>query len=62
MCNSKQKKIIKMVTIEQIELIANRIISEDGWVHDSHTFIEHKGICYGLNRLIKEIKDTKQNE
>lgn len=50
------KNCIKTVTIEQIEHIAQIIISEDEWVNDSHTFIEHKGICYGLNRLIKEIK------
>ena len=49
-----------MVTIEQIELIAHRIKSDDEWVNDSHSFIEHKGICYGLNTLIKQLKTIKQ--
>lgn len=49
-----------MVTIEQIELIAHRITSDDEWVNDSHSFIEHKGICDGIDRLIKELKTIKQ--
>ena len=51
-----------MVTIEQIELIAHRIISDDNWVNDSHSSFEYKGVCDGINRLIKELKDSKQNE
>jgi hypothetical protein len=49
-----------MVTIEQIELIAHRIISDDGWVNDSHSHAEYKGICDGIDRLINELKAIKQ--
>jgi hypothetical protein len=49
-----------MVTIEQIELIAHRIISDDEWVNDSHSHVEYKGICDGIDRLIKELKTIKQ--
>lgn len=46
------------ITLERIKNIVADIKSDDGWVNDSHTFAEHKGVCKGLDLLIRHLEDT----
>ena len=45
-------------TLEQIERIAEDITSDNSWVNDSHTKAEHNGICDGMTRLIKAMREN----
>ena len=47
----------KQITLERIEWIAEDIIDDDGWVNDSHTQAEHKGIKAGLYALIHHLQE-----
>ena len=44
-----------MITIERIKNIAKDIIADDGWVNDSHSASEHKGVVMGLEMLITHL-------
>jgi hypothetical protein len=46
------------ITLSRIKNIAQDIKADREWVNDSHTFAEHKGICDGLDRLVKHIIET----
>lgn len=48
-----------MITIELIKEIASDLKFEDGWVNDSHTSAEYKGLCMGLDMLIKELEELQ---
>ena len=37
----------KPITLERIEWIAEDILDDDGWVNDSHTHAEYKGMKAG---------------
>jgi len=43
------------ITLSKIKNIVTDIKNDDEWVNDSHSAYEHKGICDGLDRLVKHI-------
>ena len=47
-----------MITIEQVKKIAEDIKADDGWVNDSHSASEHKGVVMGLDMLVKHLEET----
>ena len=46
-----------MITLEKIKNIAKDIKADSEWVNDSHSAFEHKGICDGLDRLVKHLTE-----
>ena len=46
-----------MITIEQVKKIAEDIKADDGWVNDSHSASEHKGVVMGLEMLITHLEE-----
>ena len=49
------------VKLEQLKNIITDLKNDDEWVNDSLTQAEHKGLCDGLNRLLKHITETKED-
>ena len=49
-----------MITLKQIQNIAEDIIADDEWVNDSHTQAEHSGVKAGLYALIHHLKETQE--
>tara|TARA_R100000322_G_C5444376_1_gene191389 strand:- start:2596 stop:2820 length:225 start_codon:yes stop_codon:yes gene_type:complete len=43
------------ITLSKIKNIVTDIKNDDEWVNDSYSAYEHKGICDGLDRLVKHI-------
>ena len=50
------------ITLERIKLIAKDIKEDDEWVNDSHTRATHIGVCDGLDRLIKHLEETQEDD
>ena len=50
----------KPITLEQIKNIVIDIKSDDEWVNDSHTHYEYKGICEGLDMLVRHFEELKE--
>ena len=53
------------VSLKRIRRIADDIKRDKDWVNDSHTYQEYKGMCYGIDRIIKhleEIDEYKENQ
>ena len=48
----------KPITIQRIKNITDDIISDDGWVNDSHTEAKYWGIVDGLNMLIRHLEEV----
>ena len=48
-----------MITLQKIKNIAKDIKEDKEWVNDSHTFSEHKGICDGLDRLVRHLTEVE---
>tara|TARA_B100001094_G_scaffold329665_1_gene392921 strand:+ start:1045 stop:1206 length:162 start_codon:yes stop_codon:yes gene_type:complete len=48
-----------MITIKQIKQIASDLKSYDGWVNDSHTSSKYKGLCMGLDMLVKQLEELQ---
>ena len=48
-----------MITIEQVKKIAEDIKADDGWVNDSHSASEHKGVVMGLEMLVKHLEQLE---
>jgi len=46
-----------MITIQKIKNIAQDIKADNEWVNDSHSAFEHKGICDGLDRLVRHLTE-----
>ena len=46
-----------MITLEKIKNIAKDIKADSEWVNDSHSAFEHKGICDGLDRLVRHLTE-----
>ena len=44
-----------MITLQKIKNIAQDIKADNEWVNDSHSAFEHKGICDGLDRLVRHL-------
>ena len=49
---------IKKQTLEKIINICQDIKADNEWVNDSSTSSEYKGICDGLNRLVRHLKEN----
>ena len=47
----------KPITLERIEWIAEDILDDNGWVNDSHTHAEYKGMKAGLTMLINHLEE-----
>ena len=50
-----------MITIEQVKRIAEDIKSDDGWVNDSHSASEHRGVVMGLDMLVKQLEEASED-
>ena len=50
------------VTLERIKNIITDIKSDDEWVNDSHTHSEYKGVCDGLDILVKHLEETDERQ
>ena len=46
-----------MITLQKIKNIAQDIKADNEWVNDSHSAFEHKGICDGLDRLVRHLTE-----
>ena len=49
-----------MIKLETLKRIAQDIVSDVEWVHDSHSEAEYEGVKGGLNRLVRHIEETNQ--
>jgi len=49
------------LSIKKIRNICDDIISDSEWVNDSQTRSEYKGICDGLNRLMKHLTEQEKD-
>ena len=47
----------KPITLERIEWIVEDILDDNGWVNDSHTHAEYKGMNAGLTMLINHLEE-----
>jgi len=47
-----------MITMEQLKNAVTDIKADDEWVNDSHTEAEHRGVCNGLDMLIKHFEEV----
>ena len=50
-----------MITIKKLKSIAEDIIADNGWVNDSHSAAEYKGVKAGLYALIHHVEETNEN-
>ena len=48
-----------MITLDKIKNIAEDILDDNGWVNDSHTKAEHRGVCKGLDMLVEHFEEIK---
>ena len=49
------------ITLARIKNIADDIKNYKEWVNDSHTNAEHRGICEGLDMLIRHLEETSDD-
>tara|TARA_X000001382_G_scaffold111367_1_gene88232 strand:+ start:322 stop:471 length:150 start_codon:yes stop_codon:yes gene_type:complete len=49
-----------MITLERIKNISHDIMADNEWVETNEDDAEFRGICNGLNRLIKHLEETSQ--
>ena len=50
-----------MITLEQIKNAVADIKADDDGVNDSHTKAEHRGVCNGLDMLIRHFEELQEN-
>ena len=48
-----------MITLDKIKNIAEDILDDNGWVNDSHTHAEYKGMKAALTMLINHLEEIK---
>ena len=48
-----------MVKLEQIKRAVADIKADDEWVNDSHTKAEHRGVCKGLDMLVRHFEEIE---
>ena len=48
-----------MITLQKIKNIAQDIKADNEWVNDSHSAYEHKGVCDGLDRLVRHLTEVE---
>lgn len=54
-----RKDILFMVKLEQIKRAVADIKADDEWVNDSHTKAEHRGVCKGLDMLVRHFEEIE---
>jgi len=52
----------KSITLKQIKNIVIDIKDDDEWVNDSHTHSEYKGVCEGLDMLVRHLEELERNK
>jgi len=50
-----------MITLERLKNAVADIKADDEWVNDSHTKAEHRGVCNGLDMLVKHFEELQEN-
>ena len=50
------------ITLERIKRIAKDIKGDDEWVVDSLTKAEHNGVCDAMDRLVRHLEETSDND
>ena len=50
------------ITLEKVKRIAEEIKLDKEWVNDSHSSFEYKGVCSGLDMLIRHLKEVEYYE
>lgn len=48
------------VSLKRIRRIADDIKLDKEWVNDSHSYHEYKGMCYGIDRIIKHLEEIDE--
>jgi len=56
MMNKEKDKI----TLARIKNVADDIKNDKEWVNDSHAEAEHRGICEGLDMLIRHLEECDE--
>ena len=51
-----------MITLERLKNVVADIKADDEWVNDSHTNAEHRGVCKGLDMLVKHFEELQEND
>ena len=46
-----------MIPLEKLKNAVTDIKADDEWVNDSHTKAEHKGVCEGLDMLVRHFEE-----
>jgi hypothetical protein len=49
------------ITLDRIKNIAHDIKEDKEWINDSHTKSEYVGVCDGLDRLIRHLEETNND-
>ena len=48
-----------LITLDRIKNVVKDIKSDDEWVNDSHTRSEYKGVCDGLDMLVRHFEECE---
>ena len=48
------------ITLARVRNIADDIKNDKEWVNDSHAEAEHRGICEGLDMLIRHLEECDE--
>ena len=46
------------ITLQELKNAVDDIKDDDEWVNDSHTKAEHRGVCRGLDMLIRHLEEV----
>ena len=55
----EKRKMKLSITLEEIKRAVADIKADDEWVNDSQTKAEHRGVCNGLDMLVKHFEEIK---
>ena len=58
----EKRKIKLSITLEEIKRAVADIKADDEWVNDSHTKAEHRGVCNGLDMLVRHFEELQEND
>jgi len=50
-----------MITLERLKNAVADIKADDEWANDSHTKAEHRGVCDGLDMLVRHFEELEEN-
>jgi len=48
------------ITLDELKNAVQDIKQDDEWVNDSHSKAEHKGVCDGLDMLVRHFEEVKE--